>query len=114
MPTNLPPQLQSRILGTQANLWTEQVPNLKHAEYMIFPRECALAEVAWSDKNSRDWDDFQSRLKVDEQRLDKLGVNYRHDTSAQLPAIPSAGDRSLRPNRRLVGPTGFEPVTKRL
>jgi len=97
MPTNLSLHLQSRILGAQANLWTEQVPNLKHAEYMIFPRECALAEVAWSDKNSRDWDDFQSRLKVDEQRLDKLGVNYRHDTSAQLPANPSAGDRSLRP-----------------
>ena len=48
MPTNLPPQLQSHILGAQGNLWTEWVPNLKHAEYMIFPRECALAEITWS------------------------------------------------------------------
>jgi len=83
IPTNLPPQLQSHILGAQANLWTEWVPNIKHAEYMIFPRECALAEVVWSDQNSRDWNDFQSRLKVDEQRLDYLGVNYRHDPAAQ-------------------------------
>ena len=90
IPTNLPPQLQSHILGAQGNLWTEYVASLPHAEYMVFPRLCALAEVAWSDKNSRDWNDFQSRLKVDEQRLDKPGVNYRHDTSAQMSAIPSA------------------------
>jgi hexosaminidase len=92
MPTNLPPQLQSHILGAQGNLWTEQVPNLKHAEYMIFPRECALAEITWSDKNSRDWNDFQFRLKVDEQRLDEMGVNHRHDTSAEISAIPPAHD----------------------
>jgi len=93
MPTNLPPQLQSHILGAQCNLWTELVPNLKHAEYMIFPRECALAEVVWSDQNSRDWNDFQSRLKVDEQRLDELGVNYRHD-----PARPTSANSSTSGN----------------
>lgn len=93
VPTNLPPQLQSRILGAQANLWTELVPNLKHAEYMIFPRECALAEVTWSDERSRDWNDFQSRLKVDEQRLDELGVNYRHEASLETSANPAVGDR---------------------
>jgi len=92
MPTNLPPVLQSHILGAQGNLWTEQVPNLQHAEYMIFPRECALAEVTWSDQNSRDWNDFQSRLKVDEQRLDQLGVNYRHDPTAPMTANSSAPD----------------------
>ncbi len=78
MPTNLPEEFQSHILGTQGNLWTEHVPNLKHAEYMIFPRECAIAEVGWSSKSSRDWDDFVRRLRVHAQRLDELGINYRH------------------------------------
>jgi hexosaminidase len=77
MPTNLPEQFQSHILGTQGNLWTEHVPNLKHAEYMIFPRECAIAEVAWSPKSSRDWDCFLQRLQVHARRLDELGINYR-------------------------------------
>ncbi|MGC3961094.1 MAG: beta-N-acetylhexosaminidase [Verrucomicrobiota bacterium] len=54
MPTNLPPHLQHLILGTQGNLWSEWLPSLKHAEYMIFPRGCALAEVAWSPQSSRD------------------------------------------------------------
>jgi len=92
IPTNLPPQLQSHILGAQGNLWAEWVPNLKHAEYMIFPRECALAEVTWSDKNSRNWDEFQSRLRVDEQRMDELGVNYRHDPAGPMSANPLVSD----------------------
>jgi hexosaminidase len=54
------------------------VPNLKHAEYMIFPRAFALAEVTWSPKPPRDYDDFLRRLKTDEHRLDQLGVNYRN------------------------------------
>ncbi len=78
MPTNLPEQFQSHILGTQGNLWTEHVPNLKHAEYMIFPRECAIAEVSWSSESSRNWDNFMRRLQVHARRLDELGINYRH------------------------------------
>jgi len=78
MPTNVPPQLQSHILGAQGNLWTEQIPNLQHAEYMTFPRACALAEVTWSAKASRDWDDFMRRLQIQAQRLDELNINYRH------------------------------------
>ena len=77
MPTNVPPPLQSHILGAQGNLWTEQVPNLKHAEYMTFPRASALAEVTWSAKDSRDWDDFTRRLQIHVQRLAQLGINYR-------------------------------------
>jgi hexosaminidase len=66
-------------LGGQGNLWTEFVPNLRHAEYMIFPRECAMAEALWSPPDSRNWNDFLARVKFNEQRLDALGVNYRHN-----------------------------------
>ncbi|MBU6409111.1 MAG: family 20 glycosylhydrolase, partial [Verrucomicrobia bacterium] len=63
-------------LGAQCNLWTEYVATLPHAEYMIWPRECALAEVTWSPENSRDWTNFSQRLRMDEQRLREMGVNY--------------------------------------
>lgn len=78
IPKYLPAQFQSHILGTQGNLWTERIPNLKHAEYMIFPRECALAEIAWSSQSSHNWNDFVRRLQIHAQRLDQLGINYRH------------------------------------
>jgi hexosaminidase len=46
------------VLGAQGNLWSEQVPTLRHAEYMTYPRAWALAEVFWSPKASRNWDNF--------------------------------------------------------
>src|SRR6185312_12489417 len=78
MPADMPASLQSYILGTQGNLWTERIPNLRHAEYMLFPRACALAEVSWSAQNARDWDDFMRRLQLHVQRLSELNINYRH------------------------------------
>jgi hexosaminidase len=79
IPTNLPPQFQQHILGAQGNLWTEYIPNLRHAEYMIFPRESALAEITWSPKDARNFNDFLRRLETDQRRLDQMGVNYRHN-----------------------------------
>lgn len=77
IPAQLSAAEQSRILGAQCNLWAEFVPSISHAEYMIFPRECALAEIVWSPEKSRNWDDFQRRIKINEKRLVQLGVNYR-------------------------------------
>ncbi|HEX3627207.1 MAG TPA: family 20 glycosylhydrolase [Verrucomicrobiae bacterium] len=85
VPEDLPADLQSHILGPQGNLWCEYIASLAHAQYMIFPRACAMAEVGWSAKDARDWDGFQQRLAVDNQRLDELGVNYRRDTSPDRP-----------------------------
>jgi hexosaminidase len=77
VPEALAPEFRSHVLGGQANLWTEYVANLRHAEYMMFPRLEALAEVTWSPKDSRDWENFKSRVALNEKRLDALGVNYR-------------------------------------
>ncbi len=84
IPADLPAQFQSRILGGQANLWTEYVPSLAHVEYMMFPRLCALAEVDWSPKSARDWDDFNRRLETHEKRLDALGINYRRELAVKI------------------------------
>lgn len=66
-----------RVLGVQFQLWSEYVPTPFHAEHMIFPRACALAEVAWSNRESRDFDDFKLRLNLHLLRLDVCGVHYR-------------------------------------
>jgi len=80
IPAKLDAQYRSHILGAQGNLWTEYVPNFKHAQYMLFPRLCALAEVNWSPAGSRDREDFTRRLRVQFQRFDRTGVNYRKGT----------------------------------
>jgi hexosaminidase len=68
---------QKHILGAEACLWTEFVKTDKHAEYMTFPRICALAEVVWTPANKRNWGDFENRIAAHYERFDRLGVNYR-------------------------------------
>lgn len=64
------------ILGGQGNLWTESVPNFRQVEYMTWPRALALAEVYWSPKASRNWDDFVGRMEAEFPRLDAAGIKY--------------------------------------
>ena len=64
------------ILGGQANLWTESVPTTRHAEYMIWPRAFAIAEVLWSPKPTRNWPDFIRRVENHFTRFDAAGTNY--------------------------------------
>jgi len=68
----------SRVLGGQGNLWSEIIYAGKIAEYMIFPRICALAESLWSTGKDRTIEDFSKRLEIHQRRLDKLGLlQYR-------------------------------------
>ena len=77
VPAGLAPQYVPHILGPQANLWTEYVPNFKRVQYMAFPRLCAMAEVGWTNPGARDYASFFQRLQTEAQRLDFLGINYR-------------------------------------
>ena len=65
------------VLGAQAQLWAEYIPNTKHMEYMAYPRLSALSEVVWSPKASRDLSDFMRRLHRHADRLQAMDVNYR-------------------------------------
>lgn len=70
-------KLQAKyIWGTQGNLWREFIPTASKAEYMVFPRSIALAEVAWSDSSQKNYNDFVRRLIPYFKRLDYSKVNY--------------------------------------
>lgn len=71
------PEESRYVLGTQANLWTEYVKTPEHAQYMMFPRLCALSEMAWTDPGKHDFEDFMARLEIHLKRLDVLGIGYR-------------------------------------
>ena len=64
------------ILGGQGNLWTEQIPNLRAAEYMSYPRAWALAEVYWSPKEKKDWRNFSRRMELHFTRAEAADINY--------------------------------------
>ncbi|RYE32516.1 MAG: beta-N-acetylhexosaminidase [Sphingobacteriaceae bacterium] len=64
------------IKGGQANLWTEQVYNMRKAEYMTWPRGFAIAETMWSPKQKKNWNDFSTRVENQFPRLEMAEINY--------------------------------------
>jgi len=76
VPAELNAEEAARILGGQANLWTEYIAGGSHAEYMLFPRLAALSEVVWSPRASRNWKDFAARLPVQLERYRRAGIRF--------------------------------------
>lgn len=64
-PDSLGTDVTKWIAGVQGNLWTEHVPTAQHAEYMLWPRMIAIAEIGWTPQEQRRWESFRPRaLKV--------------------------------------------------
>ncbi|MEO7323554.1 MAG: family 20 glycosylhydrolase [Dokdonella sp.] len=63
-----------RVLGAQANLWTEHMRTPALVEHAAFPRLAALAEVLWSPPSTRDWNSFVLRLAPQMDRYAAAGV----------------------------------------
>ena len=64
------------ILGAQANVWTEYIGYPSKVEYTVFPRMSALSEVLWSQKETKNWKDFEGRLQTQFTRYDMWKANY--------------------------------------
>ncbi len=64
------------IKGGQANLWTEQIYNMRHLRYMVWPRAFAIAEVLWSPKSKKNWDNFYKKVESHFARFDAAQKKY--------------------------------------
>lgn len=63
------------ICGVQANVWTEYMPTAEHVEYMIYPRLLALAEVAWTQPQQKNWKRFHADALSEVNKLKNLGYH---------------------------------------
>jgi len=90
------------ILGAQANLWTEQVYNMRQVEYMTWPRGMAIAEVAWSPKEKKSWDNFYPKVEKHFARLNEAEIKY----------APSVYDPSFNPSMTTDSLLRIELVTE--
>lgn len=64
------------IKGGQANLWTEQVYNMRHQQYMTWPRGFAIAESLWSPKEKKNWNHFFAKVEKHFERFAVAEKNY--------------------------------------
>jgi hexosaminidase len=77
VPAELNEQQRHHILGVQGQVWTEYISTPEKAEYMAFPRACAMAEIGWTPSDQKDYELFSSTLLRHLKRLDFMNVNYR-------------------------------------
>ena len=76
IPASLTAEEGKYILGAQGNVWTEYMAYPSKVEYMIFPRMSALSEVLWSNKDKRNWQNFEKRLPTQIKRYQLWKANY--------------------------------------
>jgi len=93
LPDGVNPKL---IKGGQANLWTEQIYNMRQAEYMAWPRGWAVSEALWSPTKKRNWNDFIGRVETHFGRMDVAEIKYA--PSMYDPIVSVSRDK----NRQLV------------
>jgi hexosaminidase len=80
------------IKGGQANLWTEQIYNMRHLQYMVWPRTFAVSESLWSQARQKNWPDFISRVEKHFERFDQAEIKYA--TSMYEPIFKVSRDAS--------------------
>jgi hexosaminidase len=81
--TVYPGLAEEDILGVEAPLWAETLRTIKDVEYMLFPRILGVAEIGWSPREGRSWEEYRQRLAAHEPRLEVQGVHFYR--SPQVP-----------------------------
>ena len=76
MPKSLSPEEQKYIVGVQANLWTEYIPDFKQVQYMVLPRMAALSESQWCAPEKKNYEAFLQRVSRLIDIYAKNGWNY--------------------------------------
>ena len=84
----------SQILGVEAPLWSETVVTMDDVEYMIFPRLPGVAEIGWSQKDKRNWEEYKTRLANQSKRWDVMDINYYK--SPKVPWEQTAGAETAK------------------
>ncbi|MES2458317.1 MAG: family 20 glycosylhydrolase [Bacteroidota bacterium] len=83
------------VKGGQANLWTEQVYNIRQAEYMTWPRGMAIAESVWSPAEKKHWPSFFGKVEQHFKRLDIAETKYAPSAYDPIFAVSRSADKQL-------------------
>lgn len=89
------------LLGIEACLWTEFVPDMKKAGYQTFPRLGAFSETAWTVKEEKSYDRFCEKLPFYEYMLSSYKMNFAKEKEAVPKGARRLASRLYWERRRL-------------
>lgn len=76
IPEGLPKEFHKNIIGSGCQGWSEWIPDSKTLHKQVFPRIAAYAEVGWTNKENKNYDDFLVRLEPIKKSWTQAGIEY--------------------------------------
>ena len=64
----------TNILGIEAPQWTEYIRDEEKLDFNTFARLMAIAEAGWTERNRKDYQDFETRLESMREYFASIGV----------------------------------------
>jgi len=97
VPSVLTEEQKVHILGAQANIWTEYIPDSDRIEYKLLPRLAALSEVQWTQPEKKDYKNFTQRLPQLMQLYEREGYNYaKHIFDLKADFTPDKENKAVK------------------
>ncbi len=80
---------KDQVIGIECPMWTETLSSLDSVNYLAYPRILGHAEIGWTAKENRSWEEYKPRLIAHGERLENQGINYYKDeTIWETPYVP--------------------------
>ncbi|MBC6489817.1 beta-N-acetylhexosaminidase [Flavihumibacter stibioxidans] len=76
VPEGLKEEYIPRILGTGCQMWGEWIPTVDKMNLQVFPRLAAYAEVGWTPKTAKNYEDFVKALASLKERWTLAGIRF--------------------------------------
>jgi hexosaminidase len=76
---------EEQIVGVEAPLWAETLRTIDEVEHMAFPRLPGVAEIGWSPREGRHWEEYRTRLAEHAPYWEVRGVNFYRSPQVDWP-----------------------------
>ena len=76
IPSGLAPEYHDKVIGTGCQMWGEWIPTNGHMHFQAFPRIAAYAEIGWTQKENKNFDDFSVALQGLKKRWTQKGIYF--------------------------------------
>ncbi len=80
IPKGITEDARKNVIGTSCQLWNKPINTVSFFEYLAFPRTAALAEVAWTNPENKNYNSFINRLKSLQNLWDYAGINHDYQS----------------------------------
>ncbi len=83
VPAKLDPEYHDKVIGTGCQMWGEWIPTNGHMHFFTFPRIAAYAEVGWTEKEHKNFKNFESSLQYLKRGWKQKGIYYAPDSGLE-------------------------------